>query len=110
MFASRVQLDSHYADLVYVWEEMGVLLQDGVQTAAFFQCQREAPSSKPTRFVWSSTDLIDANMSADAPRLDADGRCQEHAASLSRRWGWGRLCSWPWREPFEGPAVGGREC
>ena len=37
-----------------------LLLRDGVQTAAFFQCQWEAASSKPTRFVWGSTDFADA--------------------------------------------------
>ena len=51
-----------------------LLLRDGVQTAAFFQCQWEAASSKPTRFVWGSTDFTDATLFAGVPQLDAHSR------------------------------------
>ncbi|CAE7547522.1 unnamed protein product [Symbiodinium sp. CCMP2592] len=51
-----------------------LLLLDGVQTAAFFQCQWGAPSSKPTRLLWSRLDWCEAALFTGPPELAADGR------------------------------------
>ena len=51
-----------------------LLLLEGVHTAAFFQCQWGAPSSKPTRFLWYSVPLLGAALHSGAPQLTAEGR------------------------------------
>ena len=51
-----------------------LLLLEGVHTAAFFQCQWGAPSSKPTRFLWYSVPLLGAALHSGAPQLTTEGR------------------------------------
>ena len=51
-----------------------LLLLEGVRTAAFFQCQWGAPSSKPTRFLWYLVPLLGAALHPGAPLLTSEGR------------------------------------